>query len=162
MNAVNPSHYRGFSNGAEVIDIIEHLAANRANAIKYLARAGRKDDDLQDLSKALWYVAREILRVGGQEALDSSVKELPGEKTLTTNIPAESIERINTFNSLGDDEKIEGVVYKDKDGAFWTWEEEEWLCFDPDNAHWGWYNQVVPDGSYSPYTRTNLPPSGVA
>ena len=58
----HPSHYTGFSNGAEVIDIIEHLTANRAMAVKYLARAGKKElaDELQDLEKAAWYTAREI------------------------------------------------------------------------------------------------------
>ena len=30
----------------------------RGNAIKYLARAGRKDDDLQDLKKALHYLEK--------------------------------------------------------------------------------------------------------
>lgn len=63
-DATNPSHYReGWSNGAEVIDITEHLNFNRGNAVKYLARAGKKDDELQDLRKALWYVAREIDRL---------------------------------------------------------------------------------------------------
>lgn len=44
-DAVNhPSHYaEGWSNGAEVIDITENLNFNRGNAVKYIARAGRKD-----------------------------------------------------------------------------------------------------------------------
>jgi hypothetical protein len=58
------AHYKGFSNGAEVIDIIEHLTPNRASAVKYLARAGSKsDDELQDLRKAQRYVQREIALV---------------------------------------------------------------------------------------------------
>ncbi|MEH3142485.1 MAG: DUF3310 domain-containing protein [Mycobacterium kyogaense] len=62
---INPSHYRGFSNGAEVIDIVERLNFNRGNAIKYLARAGKKQDaeTLTDLRKAAWYVQREIDRI---------------------------------------------------------------------------------------------------
>lgn len=65
---VSPQHYQGFSNGAEVIDITEHLSFSRGNAIKYLARAGNKvgADELQDLRKALWYVNREIQRVEGK------------------------------------------------------------------------------------------------
>ena len=39
----HPSHYTGFSHGAEVIDITECLNFNRGNAIKYLARAEHKD-----------------------------------------------------------------------------------------------------------------------
>ena len=63
---INPQHYSsGFSNGAEVIDITENLPFNTGNAIKYLARAGRKDPSkhIEDLNKAEWYVQREIKRV---------------------------------------------------------------------------------------------------
>lgn len=65
-DAINPSHYKdGFSNGAEVIDIVENLTYNRGAAVKYLARAGKKAiaDELEDLNKALWYVQREILKI---------------------------------------------------------------------------------------------------
>ncbi|WP_443095052.1 DUF3310 domain-containing protein [Rothia koreensis] len=65
MDPISPPHYQGFSNGAEVIDITENLNFNRGNAIKYLARAGRKDPTktLEDLEKGAWYVAREVERV---------------------------------------------------------------------------------------------------
>lgn len=68
-NINHPSHYRGFSNGAEVIDITEQLNFNRGSAIKYLARAGKKDPakELEDLRKAEWYVQREIARIEGQQ-----------------------------------------------------------------------------------------------
>lgn len=60
----HPSHYAdGWSNGAEVIDITENLNFNKGNAVKYLARAGKKVNELEDLNKAAWYVAREITRV---------------------------------------------------------------------------------------------------
>ncbi|MFD0374694.1 DUF3310 domain-containing protein [Streptomyces sp. NPDC127112] len=63
-NVNSPSHYKdGWSNGAEVIDITEHLNFNRGNAVKYIARAGKKANELEDLRKAAWYVAREIKRV---------------------------------------------------------------------------------------------------
>lgn len=65
----HPPHYAdGWSNGAEVIDIVENLNFNRGNACKYLARAGKKggpEKELEDLQKALWYVTREVLRLGG-------------------------------------------------------------------------------------------------
>ena len=62
---INPAHYQGFSNGAQVIDITENLPYNAGNAIKYLARAGRKDPTkhVEDLKKALWYVQRELDRI---------------------------------------------------------------------------------------------------
>ncbi|RYF57973.1 MAG: DUF3310 domain-containing protein [Comamonadaceae bacterium] len=64
-DAINPSHYQGFSNGAEVIDITENLNFNRGNCVKYAARAGAKNPDtlLEDLRKAKWYLEREIARV---------------------------------------------------------------------------------------------------
>lgn len=59
----HPSHYTAF--GAEVIEITEHLGFCRGNAVKYIARAGRKDPELevQDLEKARWYIDREITRL---------------------------------------------------------------------------------------------------
>ena len=61
-----PAHYaNGWSNGAEVIDITENLNFNLGNAVKYIARAGKKDfsKHLEDLQKAQWYLAREITRI---------------------------------------------------------------------------------------------------
>lgn len=65
---VNPDHYRGLSNGAEVIDITENLTFNGGNAIKYLARACRLDGNnkgqiVEDLKKSLWYTRRELSRI---------------------------------------------------------------------------------------------------
>ena len=66
VDAVNhPSHYT--LGGVEVIDAIEawQLGFNTGNAVKYLARAGKKDPSktLEDLRKAKWYVEREIARL---------------------------------------------------------------------------------------------------
>ncbi|MFI9202613.1 DUF3310 domain-containing protein [Streptomyces sp. NPDC053048] len=60
-----PSHYTWLPNGVEVIDLTEHLNFNRGNAVKYIARAGKKDPsaELEDLRKARWYVNREIERI---------------------------------------------------------------------------------------------------
>ncbi len=56
----NPSHYQ--SNNMEAIDVIEafQLGFNLGNCIKYILRAGKKDDRLTDLKKAMWYLNREI------------------------------------------------------------------------------------------------------
>ncbi len=63
---INPSHYK--ANGLEVIDVIEAFGLNFAigNAIKYLLRAGKKGDRLEDLKKARWYIDREIEKGGGK------------------------------------------------------------------------------------------------
>lgn len=62
-DAVNhPQHYT--SGGIEVIDAIEawDLGFSLGNAIKYIARAGKKDPakTLEDLRKSRWYLDRAI------------------------------------------------------------------------------------------------------
>ena len=49
----------------EAIDVIEdwNLNFNLGNAVKYISRAGHKDDIVQDLKKAMWYIEREIQRL---------------------------------------------------------------------------------------------------
>lgn len=82
-NAINPSHYQGFSNGAQVIDIKENLYPNAGDAVKYLARSSHLDpalhkgQDEQDLTKAFWYVGRELKRRFGNDALVAAISELP-------------------------------------------------------------------------------------
>lgn len=60
---INPPHYKGHPSGVECIDVVEHMPFNRGTAIKYLWRAGQKDDEVQDLEKARWYIDREIALV---------------------------------------------------------------------------------------------------
>jgi len=78
-NEINPGHYRGFSNGAEVIDITERLNFNRGNVITHVARAGRKPGTsaITDLRKAMWYLDREIARMeaDGKEVTKRQVAE---------------------------------------------------------------------------------------
>lgn len=63
----HPSHYN--TGKIEVIEAIEDWGFgegfNRGNAIKYIARAGRKnpETEIEDLEKARWYITREIERV---------------------------------------------------------------------------------------------------
>lgn len=56
----DPPHYK--DGGIETIDFIEakKLGFNLGNAIKYISRAGKKGDALEDLKKARWYLNREI------------------------------------------------------------------------------------------------------
>lgn len=63
----HPSHYT--DGKIEVIDFIEDKGLNfhRGNAVKYIARAGKKnpEKEIEDLQKARWYIEREIKRLGG-------------------------------------------------------------------------------------------------
>lgn len=57
-----PSHYT--DGKIEVIEFIEDkkLGFCLGNAVKYISRAGKKDPDkeIEDLSKAVWYINRRI------------------------------------------------------------------------------------------------------
>jgi transcriptional regulator with XRE-family HTH domain len=59
----HPSHYN--MGEYEAIDVIEdwNLNFNLGNAVKYISRAGHKDNIVQDLKKAMWYLDREIQRL---------------------------------------------------------------------------------------------------
>jgi len=58
----HPSHYR--IGRFEVIEVIEDWKLNFSlgNAVKYIARAGKKDPlkEVEDLEKAAWYIQRQI------------------------------------------------------------------------------------------------------
>lgn len=58
----HPSHYNV---GIETIDYIDswQMNFNTGNVIKYVTRAGYKENKLEDLFKAKWYIEREIKRV---------------------------------------------------------------------------------------------------
>lgn len=54
-------HYEN-GKGYDIIDVCRDYALNfnRGNIVKYVARAGKKDNELKDLRKALDYLQREI------------------------------------------------------------------------------------------------------
>lgn len=66
----NPDYYK-FPNGAETIDITEWLSGCGAQAVQYIVRATRTDgkvkgDPIEDLTKTLWFIEREIARLTAQ------------------------------------------------------------------------------------------------
>jgi hypothetical protein len=58
----HPDHYGGEDNTYETIKVIEAwgLDFHIGNCVKYLSRAGKKNDELEDLKKAAWYLDRKI------------------------------------------------------------------------------------------------------
>lgn len=61
--AVNhPQHYGGENNQYEAIKVIEACGLDfcLGNTVKYISRAGKKDNIVQDLKKAKWYLERKI------------------------------------------------------------------------------------------------------
>lgn len=62
-DAINhPKHYTSHPSGVECITVTEHMGFNLGNAVKYVWRADLKDDAIEDLRKAVWYLEREIAR----------------------------------------------------------------------------------------------------
>ena len=67
-NVNHPKHYTSHPSGVECADIAEHHDFCVGNAIKYLWRAGLKQDadktalekEIEDLRKAKWYIDRKI------------------------------------------------------------------------------------------------------
>ncbi len=63
----HPAHYT--DGGIETIDFIEakRLPYHLGNVVKYVSRAGKKIDEVEDLKKAQWYLNRyiELLEKGG-------------------------------------------------------------------------------------------------
>lgn len=62
----HPPHYGG-DNTYEAIKVIEAwgLGFCLGNTVKYVCRAGKKGDVVEDLEKARWYLDREIARLKG-------------------------------------------------------------------------------------------------
>jgi hypothetical protein len=60
----HPEHYGGKGNVYEAIKVIDAWDLDKdfylGNAVKYLSRAGKKDNVVQDLKKAIWYIEKKI------------------------------------------------------------------------------------------------------
>jgi hypothetical protein len=87
----HPSHYNKHPRGIEVIDFVEHMDFCTGNAIKYIARAEYKGNEIQDLQKAIWYIQRKIDTLQNtrnnetpQEEIQNEVPELIPSSSNTT------------------------------------------------------------------------------
>jgi hypothetical protein len=58
----HPKHYTSHPSGIECITVTEHMGFNLGNAVKYVWRADLKNDAIEDLKKAVWYIQREIAK----------------------------------------------------------------------------------------------------
>ena len=75
-NVSHPSHYTWLKDkcGIEVIDITRHMDFCLGNAIKYILRAGHKQDasltdnqkEIEDLKKAVFYINDRIAQIEGK------------------------------------------------------------------------------------------------
>lgn len=97
----NPAHYCG-GRRYEPRKVIADwkLNFNLGNAVKYISRAGRKGDAVEDLRKAIQYIEFEIEdRAGGEDKADDGVRD----------DAAESVRRIR---SVAEDD-IDNALYKE-------------------------------------------------
>lgn len=134
-NVNHPSHYAdGWSNGAEVIDITENLNFNRGNAVKYIARAGKKDasKELEDLQKAEFYLKREIARLKDDSVIDAEVVE-PRVWMKLSEVPRD----VKVTDKAGDQYEF------DADAGDWRWGAGN-LCY--------WDEEDEGFDGYAPFT----------
>jgi Protein of unknwon function (DUF3310) len=62
----HPAHYGGVDDPYETIKVVEawHLGFHLGNTVKYISRADKKENRIEDLKKAAWYLQREIDKAG--------------------------------------------------------------------------------------------------
>lgn len=100
-NVTHPSHYN--SGKIEVIEAIEDWKLNfhRGNAVKYTARAGKKDasKEIEDLEKAVWYLNREIEVLKAKNEARSAIRpnamnpqSISATDALNSNEPARQVD----------------------------------------------------------------------
>lgn len=102
----HPKYYTSDPSGIECIDVTRHRNFNIGNAIKYLWRAGLKEDkdrklidkQVEDLNKAVWYLVDEIHRLGGRCTVKTD--------SINTCLPIDNESIINA--TLNYHEKING------------------------------------------------------
>lgn len=102
----HPDHYASHPSGVECIDIIEHMTFNLGNAVKYIWRADLKENAVEDMEKATWYIKRELQRRD---------KDFIEGRNVTI-IPCGDILTIDGLSDVQD--HVFRIVYKTKNGSY--------------------------------------------
>ncbi len=69
----SPSHYTNHPSGVQCIDITKHMGFCLGNAMKYIWRADLKEDAIEDLQKAVFYLNKEIETREAAELLEADI-----------------------------------------------------------------------------------------
>jgi hypothetical protein len=69
----HPDHYNNNASGIECIDVVEQMDFCSGNAIKYIWRHMEKDNPVEDLKKAAWYISRRMDVLEGEERGDENI-----------------------------------------------------------------------------------------
>jgi ribosomal protein S26 len=75
-NVDHPKHYNEHPSGIECIEIIRHMNFNLGNVIKYVWRADLKNNAIEDLEKAMFYLQDEITKRQHQNRFLISIADL--------------------------------------------------------------------------------------
>lgn len=76
FDQINKSeHYNVDPSGVECIEIVQHMNFCRGNAMKYIWRAGKKENEIQDLKKARYYINKEIERLENRDNTNNNQKD---------------------------------------------------------------------------------------
>lgn len=73
----HPDHYQSGDPTYETINVIEawDLDFCLGNAIKYISRAKKKGNEIEDLEKAAWYINRKIDKLKNDRAANTSEED---------------------------------------------------------------------------------------
>jgi hypothetical protein len=71
----HPPHYNSHPSGIEQIEVTGHMNFCLGNAVKYIWRCDDKDDAIQDLEKAIFYLNWEIKRRNGETSKEEGLRE---------------------------------------------------------------------------------------
>lgn len=99
----HPKHYVNHPSGIECIEITQYFDFCIGNAIKYLWRAGIKDENttIEDLQKAIWYINKKIALLINKDEEEHDILKLIDEE-------------------IGDNIITNDEEYDDTPDSFWT------------------------------------------
>jgi hypothetical protein len=155
-DAINPDYYKaGWSNGVELIDITENLTGNGAQAVQYVARSTRLDgvlkgDPVEDLTKAVWFIQREIQRLGGSTNADPSTEAYEKFYDLLLSDQVNPDPEPTVYHSIRD--VPEGIRVFDNEGDHWKCEDGDWYFDREGNGEWASYGEIYDADMYAPFT----------
>ena len=79
-NVSKPEHYARLNPEPLAVIMSWALSPARSNAIKYIARAGHKADEVEDIRKAIFYLKAELALLDGEEPFGAVTTHLSRER----------------------------------------------------------------------------------
>ena len=106
---INPAHYTTHPSGVQCIEISQHLSGCLAQAFQYVWRCGQKDDPVQELKKALWFIEQELTIDKPQVIRELVFKDalVKVSRADTNLLRAVALLKLAMANVLNNDRKLE-------------------------------------------------------